>query len=150
MIAIVLKLGMCLTAILSLSVSLTTAYLWIFQEPFLTYVGPQPFHLLSPTVVAGQPILFEINRCSSAKETRSYTISRRMVSLTPGVKDIDLPPIQWFIDPGCDASPSITYAHIAPAKRLGRFYLKGWSEASGTVRQLIVTWQTEPFDVVEP
>ena len=148
MVTLALKVFLCIITVLSFSISMTVAYLWRFQEPFLSYLGPTPFHLVSPTVVAGQPILFEVQRCSSASEPRSYTISRRMVSLTPGVKDIYLPPIHGFIEPGCDAEPSITYVHIAPAKRYGRFYLRGWSEAPGTVRQLIVQWQTEPFEVV--
>ena len=148
--ALALKVCVCVTAILSVSISLTTAYLWRFEEPFLSYVGPKPFHLVSPTVIAGQPILFEVQRCSSAKEMRSYTISRRMVSLTPGVKDIDLAPIPWFIDPGCDAAPSITHGHVTPREARGRYYLRGWSEAPGTVRQHIVQWQTEPFDLVAP
>ena len=126
-----LKAVVCIIALFSASASLTMAYMWRFEEPFLTYTGPMPFHLLSNKITAGQPILFEIQRCSSATERRGYTIFRRMVSLTPGVKDIDLPPIPWYINPGCDPNPTVTHAHVTPIKPMGRFYLQGFSEAPG-------------------
>ena len=150
MMTLALKAVVCIIAFLSASASLTMAYMWRFEEPFLSYTVPVPFILLSKTITAGQPILFEIQRCSTAKELRGYTIFRRMVSLTPGVKDIDLLPIPWFIDPGCDPNPTVTHAHVTPITARGRFYLKGFGEAPGMMKPLIVRWQTEPFDVVAP
>ena len=137
-----------LSALIVSMVALTTlvVYFDFLERPFLYYLHI-PFPVVQKRVVAGTAAHIEVTRCNRDAHTRSYVISHMLVNLDDG-KTYVLPSATTSIAPGCETVESVF--NVVPAAALpGHYFVRGVSEAQGTLRTSLVVWESEPFEVVK-
>ena len=121
-------------------------WLLYLEPPFLDYPH-MPFKVQTPKVKAGNPVLLEVERCSSSKTNRTYITGRTLVSLDDNREPIELASVAVTILPGCHAA--VNAISVVPVgTRPGRYYLNGVAEIQGTIRTHVLIWQSVPFEVV--
>jgi hypothetical protein len=122
-------------------------FLWgmFFELPVLRYQN-LPFVSLQPIVMAGQPAMFTVARCSTAQDPINYSSSRNLKNMTSGVVTL-LPDIQISIAPGC--TRAVSKINETPLNMpSGTYQAFGMSKVPGRFRSYDVPWNTESFIVV--
>ena len=137
-----------LSALIVSMLALTTlvVYFDFLERPFLYYLHI-PFPVVQKRVVAGTAAHIEVTRCNRDDRTRSYVLAHTLVNLDGG-RSYVLPSATTSIEPGCETVTSLF--NVIPASAAsGHYYLRGVSEVQGTLRTSLVTWESEPFEVVK-
>ena len=121
-------------------------WLLYLEPPYLSY-PTSPFKVQTPTIKAGNPVLLEVERCSSSKGNRSYITGRTLVSLDDHRDQIELASVAVTISPGCHTA--VNAISVVPVgTQPGRYYLSGVAEIQGTIRTHVLHWESVPFEVV--
>lgn len=123
------------------------AALLLLEPPWLSY-ETMPFKVLSPHVVAGDSARLFVKRCNSDNKTRIYSLSHELVSCDGKTPAIVLPPNATAIGPGCTGSESGKNNVIPEGTPAGCYYLRGFAESPGFVKNTLVPWSSERFQVV--
>ena len=137
-----------LSALIVSMLALTTlvVYFDFLERPFLYYLHI-PFPVVQKRVVAGTAVHIEVTRCNRDAQKRSYVIAHALVSLDNGNIYV-LPSETTSIEPGCETETSLL--NVIPAiAASGHYFVRGVSEAQGTLRISLVSWESEPFEVVK-
>ena len=141
-------LKLFLSALIVSMLALTTLVIYFdfLERPFLYYLHI-PFPMVQKRVVAGTAAYIEVTRCNRDSYTRSYVISHMLVNLDNG-KSYVLPSATTSIAPGCETVQSAF--NVVPMDAVpGNYFVRGVSEAQGTLRTNLVVWESEPFKVVK-
>ena len=117
-------------------------YLVFFEPPWLSYTN-EPFPVLNSPVKGGDPVQMVVERCSEAKVTRIYAVSRTLVG---SHTSIILPASLAAIDPGCTSV--VSAVNVVPiGTPPGTYTLRGYGEIQGIVRTSSIRWVSQPFEV---
>ncbi len=140
-------------------------WFWFGEQPYLSY--PRlPFPVLDFADVdeQGEPVVRRgvvrkvkrgqiahllVDRCNSDDVERSYLTGRMLVPLDvpsrlPYVLETRAAPAR----PGCEQV--VSKLNSIPKDAVpGLYYISGTAEVNGSIRTFVVTWHSEPFEVIE-
>lgn len=141
------KTGFMVATLALISVLIISIFWAIFFEtPPLVY-KQQPFIVASDREFfrPGEMVPLKVERCSSAKQTIVYHLTRTIKNVDTGVGTI-LESTDIALDPGCKVSVSVI--HVLP-KSLpeGRYTINGVAAVKGLVTTHYVSFSSEPFQV---
>lgn len=114
----------------------------LFEPPWLVYTN-LPFPVLNSPVKAGNVVVIQVSRCSTARSTQIYTVSHALRG--PGLPII-LPATTVPIDPGC-GSRVVATNKIPEGTPPGQYRLIGYGEIQGIIRSHSVQWHSQYFEV---
>lgn len=122
---------------------------FFFEPPFLEYTN-LPFPVENPVVAPGETVRLLVRRCNTEDKTRIYGISHMMRPVGDDkATPIVLPATQASVAPGCEVAISTINtvpSNVAP----GMYYIDGYGEVQGTIRNHFIHWYSKPFEVVAP
>lgn len=132
--------------IISACIITLIVYLTLIEEPYLSY-QTLPIPVTLKTVRPGEIIPLNITRCNTAKERKVYTSTRLLENIGEDQEMLVMELVGVSLRPGC--WQSVIHSHRIPdSAQPGRYRLVGVATVPGLIRNFLVSWYTEPFNVV--
>ena len=120
----------------------------LLEPPWLSY-EVLPFKVLDREVVAGTPVRLFVQRCNSDNKTRFYSLSRDLMKCDGELFRV-LDANTTSLAPGCTRGENNKTNVIPQDAPSGCYWLRGDSESPGLIKNSMVPWRSEQFEVVHP
>lgn len=134
--------------LLALFLTMLSYLIW-FEPPWLVYTN-SPFPLEKTQLKRGEPMVFRVERCSTATVTRLYTLSRRLEcneTATGALSTVRIPPSTQEMAPGCFGVNRAVA--MPPETPIGWCRLHSIAETQGVIRRNSVESESKLFEVTE-
>lgn len=120
-------------------------YLTIIEKPYLSYTT-LPIPVIKKTVQPGEILPLNVARCNASKERKVFTSTRLLENVGEDQEMLVMEVVGVSIRPGCWTSTVFSH-RIPESAQPGRYRLIGVSTVPGMIRNFLVSWYSEPFEI---